>query len=70
MKRQATSAAGLLAIAAMLRKFASEATDSRYRETFRRSAELLEIEALGCAALNAVAAAWREERRIAARRTN
>jgi hypothetical protein len=70
MKRQARSAADLLEIAGTLRKFASEATDSRYRETFRRSAEYLEIEALGCAALNAVAAAWRGERRIAARRTN
>jgi hypothetical protein len=62
MSKRAREAMELLEVAAMLRGFARETADQRYRSRFRRGAEQLEIEAVGCAASDTVAHALRKAR--------
>jgi len=61
---KAKRAAVLLTVATRLRTFAHEARDCAYFDKFRRGAEDLEIEAVGYAASDAIAAALRKERRV------
>jgi hypothetical protein len=61
---QAKKAAELLAVATKLRVFAHETRDHAYFDKFRRGAEDLEIEAVGYAASDTIAAALRHERRV------
>jgi hypothetical protein len=65
MERQTKTAVELLAIASRLWIFAREARDHFYSDKFCRGAESLEIEAVGYAASSTIAAALREERRMA-----
>lgn len=64
MVRQAKKAAELLTVASRLRAFAHETRDHAYFDRFRRGAEDLEIEAVGYAVSDAIAAALRQERRV------
>jgi hypothetical protein len=62
MVRRSKEALELLAVAARLRDFAREATDDCYPARFRRGANQLELEAMGCASADAVAQALRAAR--------
>jgi hypothetical protein len=62
MSKRWKEAGELLAVAAKLRGFARDTADVRYSVRFRRGAEQLEIEAVGCAASDTVANALREAR--------
>jgi hypothetical protein len=62
MSKRMKDAAELLAVAERLRIFALETADARYGDRFRRSADQLEIEAVGRAAADSVAHALREAR--------
>jgi hypothetical protein len=55
-------ATALLAVAERLRSFALDTADVCYSDRFRRGADQLEIEAVGCAASNCVAHALRAAR--------
>jgi hypothetical protein len=62
MLRRTKEAVALLAVAERLRLFALETADVRYSDRFRRGADQLEIEAVGCAASDCVAHALRAAR--------
>jgi hypothetical protein len=62
MSKHRKEAKELLAVAARFRSFARETNDLCYRNRFRIGAAELEIEAVGCAASNAVAQALRKAR--------
>lgn len=56
-------AAELLNVAQRLRNFARATEDARYHRRFRRGAQQLELEAIGCASIHAVAEELRSARK-------
>ena len=64
MLRRTQQAAELLSVAQRLRGFARATKDIRYHRRFQRGAEQLELEAIGCASIHAVAEQLRTFRKF------